>query len=104
MLGIWAGALPDWNGRPTPWNSRADKSVSAELVEHIVGRKFIDVDDEPVTQRADLSAADGRPLGDHMQLVERGLLDRPPSHWFGKRVGHAIFLCEAKRLAKRLTK
>ena len=55
MLGICAGALSDWNGRPTPWNSPIrSSSLWMPGVEHLVGRVVLDLDHHALAPGAEV--------------------------------------------------
>ena len=90
MLGICAGALSDWNGRPTPWNRpiRSSSLCDAHRVEHLVGRVVLDVDHHAFAAVAEMRRQAAERLGrDHLEFEQRRRLQRPPGQRIGQGCG-----------------
>ena len=90
MFGICTGALSDWNGRPTPWNrpEQVELALDAHGVEHLVGRIVLDPDHHALASGAESRRQPAERLGrDHLELGERGRLQRPPGKRVSERIG-----------------
>ena len=66
---------------------QVELALDAHVVEHLVGRVVLDVDHHALALVAEvLRQAAERLGGDHLELDERGRLERPP----GQRIGQAL--------------
>ena len=92
MFGIWIGSLSARNGRPTPWNrpSRVELALGTHMVEHLFGRKIVDLDDEIGAQLAETVRQTAVNIArEHFELGERRRFHRPPGQRIGRDIGHA---------------